>query len=157
MFWQLRKKLFNQGVISSDRNEHIIELAMLCAVILQHLYQYCATSHEQFKIKNFLFLLLNKRKIYKLQNTCDFPSITTTYQLLYQQHMLYSEPVAGQWLIAHQLYDAAVQYKYHLTNINHIQGTASTSQYYSGLCSIILWIFLIPIKFVKQKFKPVSM
>lgn len=57
--------------------------------------------------------------------------------------MLYSEPVKGQWLIAHQLYETAVQYKYHLTNINHIQGVqhplANITQAYAQL--ILLDIF----------------
>ncbi len=57
--------------------------------------------------------------------------------------MLYSEPVKGQWLIANQLYETAVQYKYHLTNINHIQGVqhplANITQAYAQL--ILLDIF----------------
>ena len=75
--------------------------------------------------------------------------------LLYQQHMLYSEPVKGQWLIAHQLYETAVQYKYHLTNINHIQGVqhplANITQAYAQL---ILLDILTPIRFASQKFRP---
>ncbi len=71
--------------------------------------------------------------------------------------MLYSEPVKGQWLIAHELYETAVQYKYHLTNINHIQGVqhplANITQAYAQL---ILLDILIPIRFVNRKFKRYS-
>ena len=50
--------------------------------------------------------------------------------------MLYSEPLKGQWLIAHQLYETAVQHKYHLININHIQGIQHPLEYYTSLCSV---------------------
>jgi hypothetical protein len=148
------KNFFNQGVISTDRKS-IIELAMLLRCYFASIYLNIAqTSHEQLK-SSFLCSLLNKRKIYKLQNSGDFPSIATTYQALYQQHMLYSEPVKGQWLIANQLYETAVQYKYHLTNINHIQGVQHPLAILRRLMrSLFLLIFLTPIRFASQKFRP---
>lgn len=58
--------------------------------------------------------------------------------------MLYSEPVAGQWLISHQLYEAALTHKYHQTNLEQIQGgkpnsLSNISQAYAQL--ILMDIF----------------
>ena len=43
--------------------------------------------------------------------------------LLYQQHMLYSTPGAGQWLAAHQLLECAMENNFYQTNINQVLGT----------------------------------
>ncbi|MGV8071275.1 hypothetical protein PJO50_29570, partial [Mycobacterium kansasii] len=57
--------------------------------------------------------------------------------------MLYSSPIPGQWLAAHQLLDSAIQNNFYLTNINQIQGTqhqlSNISQAYAQL--ILLDIF----------------
>ena len=61
-----------------------------------------------------------KKNLQTARILSTFHALQQLTNLLYQQHMLYSEPLKGQWLIAHQLYETAVQYKYHLININHI-------------------------------------
>ena len=129
----LEKNFFNQGVISTDRNEHIIELAMLLRCYFASIYLNIAqTSHEQLQKQKFSLFSFKQKK--NLQTA----RILATFHAL-----LYSEPVKGQWLIAHQLYETAVQYKYHLTNINHIQGVqhplANITQAYAQL--ILLDIF----------------
>lgn len=52
--------------------------------------------------------------------------------------MLYSEPVAGQWLIAHQLYDAAVTHKYHLTTLEQPAGKPSLNNVAQAYAQLIL-------------------
>lgn len=102
------------------------------------------TSHEQLQKQKFsLFSFKQKKNLQTARILATFHALQQLTNLLYQQHMLYSEPVKGQWLIAHQLYETAVQYKYHLTNINHIQGVqhplANITQAYAQL--ILLDIF----------------
>lgn len=135
----LEKNFFNQGVISTDRNEHIIELAMLLRCYFASIYLNIAqNSHEQLQHQKFsLFAYKQKKNLQTARTLSTFHALKQLTSLLYQQHMLYSEPLKGQWLIAHQLYETAVQYKYHLTNINHIQGIqhplANITQAYAQL------------------------
>lgn len=114
------------------------------------------TSHEQLQKQKFsLFSFKQKKNLQTARILATFHALQQLTNLLYQQHMLYSEPVKGQWLIAHQLYETAVQYKYHLTNINHIQGVqhplANITQAYAQL---ILLDILTPIRFASQKYRP---
>ncbi|MGE8550435.1 MAG: GTPase, partial [Acinetobacter calcoaceticus] len=135
----LEKNFFNQGVISTDRNEHIIELAMLLRCYFASIYLNIAkNSHEQLQHQKFsLFAYKQKKNLQTARTLATFHALQQLTSLLYQQHMLYSEPVKGQWLIAHQLYETAVQHKYHLVNINHIQGVhhplANITQAYAQL------------------------
>ncbi|EOQ71178.1 hypothetical protein [Acinetobacter pittii] len=135
----LEKNFFNQGVISTDRNEHIIELAMLLRCYFASIYLNIAqNSHEQLQHQKFsLFAYKQKKNLQTARTLSTFHALKQLTSLLYQQHMLYSEPLKGQWLIAHQLYETAVQHKYHLTNINHIQGIhhplANITQAYAQL------------------------
>lgn len=141
----LEKNFFNQGVISSDRNEHIIELAMLLRCYFAAVYiNIVRRSNEQLDQQKFSIFALNQKKNLQTARTlATFQSLQQLTQLLYQQHMLYSEPVAGQWLIAHQLYDAAVTHRYHHTNLDQVHGTSSSlgniSQAYAQL--ILMDIF----------------
>ena len=63
--------------------------------------------------------------------------------LLYQQHLLYSTPLFGQWLVAHQLLECAIKNNFYQTNINQILDTQhqlqTITQAYSQL--ILLDIF----------------
>ena len=63
--------------------------------------------------------------------------------LLYQQQMLYSTPIPGQWLAAHQLIECAVQHNFYQSNLNQLLGTqhplSTVAQAYSQL--ILLDIF----------------
>ena len=141
----LEKNFFNQGVISTDRNEHIIELAMLLRCYFAAIYLNIARrSHEQLQQQKFsIFAYKQKKNLHTARTLSTFHALQQMTNLLYQQHMLYSEPAKGQWLIAHQLYATAVQHKFHLTNINQIQGTehplANVTQAYAQL--ILLDIF----------------
>ena len=119
----LEKNFFNQGVISSDRNEHIIELAMLLRCYFAAIYiNIVRRSSEQLENRKFSIFALNQKKnLHTARTLATFQALQQLTQLLYQQHMLYSEPVAGQWLIAHQLYDAAVTHKYHHVTIEQAQ------------------------------------
>ena len=125
----LEKNFFNQGVISSDRNEHIIELAMLLRCYFAAIYiNIVRRSSDQLDNQKFSIFALNQKKNLQTARTlATFQALQQLTQLLYQQHMLYSEPVAGQWLISHQLYEAALTHK-----------------------------FLIPIKFASLKFRHCS-
>lgn len=125
----LEKNFFNQGVISSDRNEHIIELAMLLRCYFAAIYiNIVRRSSDQLDNQKFSIFALNQKKNLQTARTlATFQALQQLTQLLYQQHMLYSEPVAGQWLISHQLYEAALTHKYHQTNLEQIQGSKPNS------------------------------
>lgn len=141
----LEKNFFNQGVISSDRNEHIIELAMLLRCYFAAVYiNIVRRSNDQLDQQKFsIFALSQKKNLQTARTLATFQALQQLTQLLYQQHMLYSEPVAGQWLIAHQLYDAAVTHKYHHSNLEQVLGTpnplSTISQAYAQL--ILMDIF----------------
>lgn len=141
----LEKNFFNQSVISSDRNEHIIELAMLLRCYFAAVYiNIVRRSNDQLDQQKFsIFALSQKKNLQTARTLATFQALQQLTQLLYQQHMLYSEPVAGQWLIAHQLYDAAVTHKYHHSNLEQVLGTpnplSTISQAYAQL--ILMDIF----------------
>lgn len=95
-------------------------------------------SHGQLQHQKFsLFAYKQKKNLQTARTLSTFHALQQLTSLLYQQHMLYSEPLKGQWLVAHQLYETAVQHKYHLININHIQGIhhplANITQAYAQL------------------------
>ncbi|QUY37705.1 GTPase [Acinetobacter junii] len=136
----LEKNFFNQGVITSDRNEHIIELAMLLRCYFAAIYiNIVRRSSDQLEHQKFSFFALNQKKNLQTAITlATFQALQQLTQLLYQQHMLYSEPVAGQWLIAHQLYDAAVTHKYHLTTLEQPAGKPSLNNVAQAYAQLIL-------------------
>lgn len=136
----LEKNFFNQGVITSDRNEHIIELAMLLRCYFAAIYiNIVRRSSDQLEHQKFSFFALNQKKNLQTARTlATFQALQQLTQLLYQQHMLYSEPVAGQWLIAHQLYDAAVTHKYHLTTLEQPTGKPSLNNVAQAYAQLIL-------------------
>lgn len=141
----LEKNFFNQGVVNSDRNQHIIELAMLLRCYFTAVYiNIVRRSTEQLEQQKFsVFSFRQKKNLKTARTLATFHALHQLAHLLYQQQMLYSEPVAGQWLIAHQLYEAALLYKYHLTNLNTLQGTqhslTNVSECYAQL--VLLDIF----------------
>ena len=136
----LEKNFFNQGVITSDRNEHIIELAMLLRCYFAAIYiNIVRRSSDQLEHQKFSFFALNQKKNLQTARTlATFQALQQLTQLLYQQHMLYSEPVAGQWLIAHQLYDAAVTHKYHHTSLEQPAGKPSLNNVAQAYAQLIL-------------------
>lgn len=136
----LEKNFFNQGVITSDRNEHIIELAMLLRCYFAAIYiNTVRRSSDQLEHQKFSFFALNQKKNLQTARTlATFQALQQLTQLLYQQHMLYSEPVAGQWLIAHQLYDAAVTHKYHHTTLEQPAGKPSLNNVAQAYAQLIL-------------------
>lgn len=136
----LEKNFFNQGVITSDRNEHIIELAMLLRCYFAAIYiNIVRRSSDQLEHQKFSFFALNQKKNLQTARTlATFQALQQLTQLLYQQHMLYSEPVAGQWLIAHQLYDAAVTHKYHQTTLEQPAGKPSLNNVAQAYAQLIL-------------------
>lgn len=136
----LEKNFFNQGVITSDRNEHIIELAMLLCCYFAAIYiNIVRRSSDQLEHQKFSFFALNQKKNLQTARTlATFQALQQLTQLLYQQHMLYSEPVAGQWLIAHQLYDAAVTHKYHHTTLEQPAGKPSLNNVAQAYAQLIL-------------------
>ncbi|MDU2407069.1 MAG: GTPase [Acinetobacter junii] len=136
----LEKNFFNQGVITYDRNEHIIELAMLLRCYFAAIYiNIVRRSSDQLEHQKFSFFALNQKKNLQTARTlATFQALQQLTQLLYQQHMLYSEPVAGQWLIAHQLYDAAVTHKYHHTTLEQPAGKPSLNNVAQAYAQLIL-------------------
>lgn len=145
MLTSLEKHFFNQGLMSSDRNEQIIELAALLRSHFAKIYiDIAKRSHQHLTQHKFSFFAYKQKKSY--QNTrlvAIYYAIRQLSLLLYQQHLLYTTPVYGQWLVAHQLLECAVEHQFYLSNVNQLlnnQHSLSTiSQAYAQL--VLLDIF----------------
>lgn len=141
----LDKHFLNQGLISSDRHDHIIELATLIRCYFSKIYiDIAKRSHEQLEQQQFsLFAFRKKRNLSTVRILATYYALQQITALFYQQHMLYSAALPGQWQIAHQLLACAVEQNFDQTNINHIQGTqhklSSVAQAYARL--ILLEVF----------------
>ncbi|WP_122898435.1 GTPase [Acinetobacter sp. B51(2017)] len=141
----LEKHFLNQGLISSDRNDHIIELATLLRCYFSKIYiDIAKRSHQQLQHQPFsLFAFRKKRNLSTVRIMATYYALQQISALFYQQHMLYSAPLPGQWLIAHQLLSLAIEHHFDQTNINHIQGTEhklnTVAQAYARL--ILLEVF----------------
>ena len=141
----LEKHFLNQGLISSDRNNHIIELATLIRCYFSKIYiDIAKRSHEQLQNQQFsVFAFRKKRNLGTVRIMATYYALQQITALFYQQHMLYSAPLPGQWLIAHQLLEWAVEHHFDQTNINHIQGTehklTTVAQAYARL--VLLEVF----------------
>ena len=117
----LEKHFFNQALISNDRNDHIIELALLLRSHFAKVYiNISRRSHQQLTQQKFSLFAFNLKK--NLQTARVLSSYYALQQLAllrYQQHMLYSHALPNQWLIAHQLLDTAIQQHYYLIGLTH--------------------------------------
>lgn len=141
----LEKHFFNQALISSDRNDHIIELALLLRSHFSKVYiDIARRSHQQLTQQKFSLFAFNlKKNLQTARILATYYALQQLALLRYQQHMLYSPSLPNQWVIAHQLLDTAIQQHYYLNNINQLQGTqhqlVSIAQAYAQL--ILLEIF----------------
>ena len=141
----LEKHFFNQGLITTDRNDHIIELALLMRSHFAKVYIDIAkrVSQQITQNKFSLFAFDQKKNLQTARTVSSYYALQQLSLLLYQQHLLYSSPIPGQWLAAHQLLDSAIQNNFYLANINQIQGRqhqlSNISQAYAQL--ILLDIF----------------
>ncbi|WP_425878000.1 GTPase [Acinetobacter sp. TWP2-2-3] len=121
----LEKHFVNQGLITSDRNDQIIELAMLLrshfAKIYIDIVKRC--NHQLTHQKFSLFSLGKKKSIQTARMVSIYYALQQLTLLLYQQHMLYSTPGLGQWLAAHQLLECAIDNNFYQSNINQVLGT----------------------------------
>lgn len=120
----LESHFFNQGLIHSDRNDHIIELAFRLRTCLANGYIIIAKqSSAQLTQQKFSLFALNKKKNLKAAKTLSiYYAMHELTQLVYQQQMMYSKPATGQWLCIHWLFDLAQKGKVELENINQLQG-----------------------------------
>ena len=120
----LEEHFFNQGLIHSDRNEHIIELAFQLRIYFAYAYiTIVKCSAEQLQQQKFsLFGFHHKKNLRAAQTLAIYYALQQFTQLLYQQHMLYSQPVSGQWQCIHWLFDIAQKNKLEHQNINQLQG-----------------------------------
>jgi len=141
----LEKHFVNQGLITTDRNDQIIELAMLLRSHFAKVYiDIAKRCHHELSHHHFsLFKLGRKKSLTTARMVATYYALQQLSLLLYQQHMLYGQPVIGQWLAAHQLLECAIQNNFYLTNINQVLGTQhelqNISQAYAQL--ILLDIF----------------
>lgn len=121
----LEKHFFNQGLISTDRNEHIIELAILLRSHFAKIYiDIAKRSDTQLHQQKFSIFSFKKKKSYQTVRIASvYYAIQQLSLLLYQQHLLYTTPMYGQWLAAHQLLKNAFDQNFYLTNINQLLGT----------------------------------
>lgn len=120
----LEKHFFNQGLISSDRNEQIIELALLLrshfAKIYIDIVFRCSQKLQRQKFSWFHGKY--KKNLATARIISNYYALQQINHLHYQQNILYSEAVVGQWLMTHQLFEIAQKNNYHLKNINELQG-----------------------------------
>ena len=141
----LEKHFFNQSLITSDRNEHIIELALLLRMHFAKVYIDIALRSNDQLVKNSfsIFSFKSKKNLQTARTVASYYALQQLSLLLYQQQMLYNTALPGQWLIAHRILNCAMTNNYHLSNINQIQGTQhqiqNISQAYAQL--ILLDIF----------------
>ena len=141
----LEKHFFNQGLITTDRNEHIIELAMLLRSHFAKIYiDMSKRCNQQLSQQKFSVFSFNQKKSYQTARTASsYYALQQLSLLLYQQHLLYSTPLYGQWLAAHHIIEEAFKDNFYLTNINQLLGTQhqllSISQAYAQL--VLLDIF----------------
>ena len=121
----LEKNYFNQSLITSDRHEQIIELALLLRTQLTNIYSSITLrSHEILTKQSFsIFAFKIKKNFQTARIAASYYALQQLGLLLYQQQVLYSVPFPDQWLIAHQLMNCAMVNNYHTTNINFLQGT----------------------------------
>lgn len=121
----LEKHFINQGLITTDRNDQIIELAMLLRTYFTKIYidivKRCnyQLSHQKFS----LFSLGKKKSLQTARIVSTYYALQQLSLLFYQQNMLYSAPGPGQWLAAHQLLESAMAHNFYQVNINQILGT----------------------------------
>lgn len=141
----LEKHFFNQGLITSDRNDQIIELAMLLRSHFTKIYiDISKRCNTQLSLQKFsLFAFNQKKSLQTARIASTYYALQQLALLLYQQHLLYSTPLFGQWLVAHQLLDCAMRHNSHQTNINQLLNTQhplqTITQVYAQL--ILLDIF----------------
>jgi hypothetical protein len=141
----LEKHFANQGLITTDRNDQIIELAMLLRSHFAKIYIDIAKRCEQQlnQQKFSIFSFGHKKSLQTARMASIYYAIQQLTMLLYQQQMLYTTPMPGQWLATHQLIDCAIQHNFYQSNLNQILGTqhqiSTIAQAYSQL--ILLDIF----------------
>ncbi|WP_374663839.1 GTPase [Acinetobacter sp.] len=141
----LEKHFSNQGLITTERNDQIIELSMLLRSHFAKIYIDIAKRCEQQlgQQKFSIFSFGHKKSLQTARMASIYYAIQQLTMLLYQQQMLYTTPMAGQWLAAHQLISCAIQHNFYQSNLNQILGTqhpiSTIAQAYSQL--ILLDIF----------------
>ena len=141
----LEKHFFNQSLITSDRNDQIIELALLLRTHFAKIYIDIArrSNHQLTHQKFSLFSLKKKNNLQTARTISSFYALQQLSLLQYQQQMLYSTVLPGHWLVAHTLVECAMRNHYNYTNVNQILGTqhkvVNINQAYAQL--ILLDIF----------------
>jgi cyclic-di-GMP-binding protein len=141
----IEKQYFNQSLISSERNDQIIELSLLLRTQFAKVYiEIAQLSHRFLTQKKMMWSYQKAKKGFQTARIlASYYALQQLGLLLYQQQILYSAPRPGQWLITHQLMHYAMEHHYSLTKINHIQGTQyqlrNITQVYAQL--ILLDIF----------------
>nr|WP_174506203.1 GTPase [Acinetobacter sp. Marseille-Q1620] len=121
----LEKFFFNQSLIHSDRNEHIIELGLNIRGYFICIYlDIVRRSDEQLSQTKFTLLsLIQKKHLKTARLLSTYYALQQLSSLLYKQQMLYTSAITQQWIIIHSLYDLAFKNNEAFVNINLIQGT----------------------------------
>ncbi len=141
----LEKHFANQGLITSDRNDQIIELAMLLRSNFAKIYiDIAKRCNQQLSQQKFsIFSFGHKKSLQTARMASIYYALQQLAQLQYQQQILYTTPMPGQWLSAHQLVDCAIQNGFYQSNINQVLSTqhqiTTIAQAYAQL--ILLDIF----------------
>ena len=121
----LEKNFGTQSLIISDRNEHIIELALLLRIEFIKVYLKIVQNaddqlnHERFSLFAFRF----KKNLQTARTLATYYALQQLSRLLLQQKLLYGSTLPQQWLVTHRLAHLAIENNYHLLNVNQVQGT----------------------------------
>ncbi len=126
----LEKHFFNQGFVNTDRNEQIIELALLLRAHFAKIYiDIVFRCSQQLQRQKFSWFSSKQKKNIQVARTlANYYALQQINHLHYQQNMLYSQAVVGQWLMTHQLYEIAQKNNYHLQNISELQGAKKANR-----------------------------
>lgn len=141
----LEKHFTNQSLITTDRNDQIIELAMLLRSHFAKIYiDIAKRCNQQLNQQKFsIFSFGHKKSLKTARIASIYYALQQLSLLLYQQQMLYTTPISGQWSAAHQLIECAIENNFYQSNVNQLLGTqhqiANIAQAYSQL--ILLDIF----------------
>lgn len=121
----LEKHFFEQGVVTSDRHDQVVELAMWLRCHFAKIYiDISIRSHHQLQQKYFSFFAFKQKKSTNITRILSsYYALQQLTLLFYQQHLIYSSPMQGQWAIAHRLMNWAIKNNYYQNNVNQIQGT----------------------------------
>lgn len=121
---RLDKNVLNVSLIVDERNQQIIELAISMRLHFAKVYiDMAKNTHRELQEENLSFFSFKLKKNLQIARTLTiYFALKELSLLFYQQQTLYRSAFTGQWLIAHQLFQIAINERIHLQDINQLIG-----------------------------------